>query len=93
MTESYHPNGDLCLHCHHQSSRLLQIRIVDRAYGHKDRRLSLNGGQHEELDFSLVSSHQWYDLEIDDGQHQWRLAGYVENGRTTMTDRANTAPD
>ncbi|BDB14752.1 hypothetical protein RU820_10495 [Acidithiobacillus ferrooxidans] len=55
--------------------------------------MSLNGGQHEELDFSLVSSHQWYDLEIDDGQHQWRLAGYVENGRTTMTDRANTAPD
>ncbi|MCL4527722.1 MAG: hypothetical protein M1492_15015 [Gammaproteobacteria bacterium] len=25
-------------------------------------------------------------------QHQWRLAGHVENGRTTTTDPANTAP-
>ncbi|WP_226983832.1 hypothetical protein [Acidithiobacillus ferrooxidans] len=82
----------MCEHFHNQASRLRQIRIVDRAYGRKDRRLSLNGVQHEELDFSLVSSHQWYDLEIDDGQHQSRLAGHVENGRTTMTDPANTAP-
>lgn len=92
ITESYLLTGDLRLSFHNQTNQSRQLRIVDRAYGQKNRQLLLDAGQRKDLDFPLQSSHQWYDLEIDDGQHQWRLAGHVENGRTTMTDPANTVP-
>ncbi|MFA7494724.1 MAG: phospholipase C, phosphocholine-specific [Acidithiobacillus sp.] len=92
IQEIYLPNGDLRLHFHNQMSLAIKIRIVDRAYGQADRSISLAGNQHQEQDFSLLGSHQWYDLEINDGRHQWRLAGHVENGHLTMTDPANTTP-
>jgi phospholipase C len=43
----------------------------------------------------LAASHHWYDLTVtsnDDSSFIRRLAGHVENGRTSISDPAAVAP-
>ncbi|WP_414040261.1 phosphocholine-specific phospholipase C [Acidithiobacillus sp. M4-SHS-6] len=92
VTEQYLANGDLRLVLRNLAQGYQGVQIRDMAYGTEPRSLRLGPGETKALDFPLSASDQWYDLEIEDQTHTWRLAGHVETGRISKTDPANKAP-
>ncbi|MEY2340827.1 phospholipase domain-containing protein [Acidithiobacillus sp. IBUN Pt1247-S3] len=92
VREQYLPDGGLRLHLRNGGATVLEVRVVDKSYGIEARALSLRPQEHKTVDYALGSSDDWYDLEVQDKTHSWRLAGHVENGQMSKTDPANAAP-
>ncbi|MGE0049510.1 MAG: phosphocholine-specific phospholipase C [Acidithiobacillus sp.] len=86
------PGGNLRLVLENRSDSAREVEIEDAAYGAEKRRIRLAGGEKRALDFPLQQSDQWYDLQVRDQTHVWRLAGHVETGHLSKTDPANVAP-
>jgi phospholipase C len=84
--------GDIRLHLSNTGEQALTAMVRDESYGRGERRVAVGPGETHELLWDLQSSHHWYDLTISVGQHQWRLAGHVEDGRESVSDPANVAP-
>lgn len=86
------PGGDIRLRLHNRGDRALTVTVRDEAYGRGERRLGIPQGAVRELVWDLQPSHHWYDLTISVEQHEWRLAGHIEDGRESISDPANVAP-
>jgi phospholipase C len=86
------PAGDIQLHLHNTGSQAMAVTVRDQSYGRGERRIMLAPGIAEELLWDLQRSHHWYDLNVSAGQHRWRLAGHIEDGRESFSDPANIAP-
>jgi phospholipase C len=86
------PTGDLRLRLHNGGERSLLATVRDPSYGRGERRIALAPGETRDLLWDLQPSHHWYDLTIAVDQHQWRLAGHVEDGHESVSDPANVAP-
>jgi len=86
------PRGNILLQVRNGGDRALTFTVRDASYGGGERRAQVAGGQTESLLWDLQSSHHWYDLIISAGQHEWRLAGHIEDGRESVSDPANVAP-
>jgi Domain of unknown function (DUF756). len=70
----------------------LPVKVTDPVYGPETRKFQLAAGQTQEMLWNLQSSHHWYDLIVSTTQHQWRMAGHVENGHESWSDPANIKP-
>lgn len=86
------PGGDIRLHLHNRGDRALALTVRDQSYGRGARRMTIPPGGPRELIRDLQPSHHGYDLTISVEQHEWRLAGHVEDGRESLSDPANVAP-
>ena len=86
------PGGDINLRLHNRGDRALLATVRDQSYGGGLRRVSVAPGRSQELLWDLQASHHWYDLVVGVGQHQWRLAGHIEDGHESVSDPANVAP-
>lgn len=84
--------GDIRLHLHNRGDRTLAVAVRDASYGRSERSIRVAPGAMQELTWDLQSSHHWYDLIISTDQHQWRLAGHIEDGHESISDPANVAP-
>ncbi|MBN2680845.1 phospholipase C, phosphocholine-specific [Acidithiobacillus montserratensis] len=92
VSEEYLRNGNIRIVLHNLGQDSRQIQIHDKAYGAEPRNLHLVANAIQTMDFPLTASDQWYDLEIKDKSHTWRLAGHVETGHMSKTDPANKEP-
>ncbi len=86
------PGGDIRLQLRNTGDRPLAVTIRDQSYGGGERGVQVAPGAVQELLWSLQQSHHWYDLTVTVGQHQWRLAGHIEDGHESVSDPANVAP-
>ncbi|WP_414040684.1 phosphocholine-specific phospholipase C [Acidithiobacillus sp. M4-SHS-6] len=86
------PAGDLRVLLYNAGADHLPITVTDPVYGQEARKIHLVAGQTRELLWNLQASHHWYDLIVSTPQHQWRLAGHIENGQDSFSDPANTQP-
>lgn len=86
------PGGDIRLHLQNGGDRAVVVTVRDESYGRGERRIPVAPGGAQQLLWELQDSHHWYDLIVSAGQHQWRLAGHVEDGRESVSDPANVAP-
>ncbi|MGA7538273.1 MAG: phospholipase C, phosphocholine-specific [Steroidobacteraceae bacterium] len=86
------PAGDLRLRLHNGGERSLLATVRDQSYGRGERRVAVAPGETHDLLWDLQPSHHWYDLTIGVDQHQWRLAGHIEDGHESVSDPANVAP-
>jgi len=86
------PRGDLRLRLRNSGQRPLSAMVRDQSYGRGERRVAVAPGETHDLLWDLQPSHHWYDLTIAVDQHQWRLAGHVEDGHESVSDPANVAP-
>ncbi|HEY6514754.1 MAG TPA: phospholipase C, phosphocholine-specific [Steroidobacteraceae bacterium] len=86
------PGGDIRLRLHNRGHRAVMLSVRDESYGRGERAVPLAPGTAQELLWDLQGSHHWYDLLVSAGQHQWRLAGHVEDGHESFSDPANVAP-
>ncbi|MDD2748517.1 phosphocholine-specific phospholipase C [Acidithiobacillus sp.] len=84
--------GDIQVLLYNAGADTLPIEVTDPAYGQGTRKIQLAAGQTRELHWNLQPSHHWYDLMISTPQHQWRLAGHIENGDESFSDPANVIP-
>ncbi|MDX5935990.1 phosphocholine-specific phospholipase C [Acidithiobacillus thiooxidans] len=84
--------GDIRILLYNAGAETLPIEIADPVYGQATRKFSLTAGQTQEVQWNLQPSHHWYDLMISTPQHQWRMAGHVENGHESWSDPANNTP-
>lgn len=88
-------NGNLYLKIANRGGARVQLTLTDNAYGAPARRLTLHGGEERIEQWSLASSHHWYDVTVSDGTSGGfarRFAGHVENGRPSYSDPAAVAP-
>ncbi|MGH8295655.1 MAG: phosphocholine-specific phospholipase C [Steroidobacteraceae bacterium] len=85
------PGGDIRLHLHNGGDQALLAKVRDASYGRSERSVQVAPGAQEVL-WDLQPSHHWYDLIVTAGQHEWRLAGHVEDGHESVSDPANVAP-
>lgn len=81
-------DGNLRLTLRNAGDDTRHVTIRDMTYAQPARQLVLPPGQSTALVWNLSDSHHWYDLEADDGSHQWRLAGHVEDGHASFSDPA-----
>jgi phospholipase C len=86
------PGGDIRLRLRNGGDRAMTVSVRDESYGRGEQRVSLTPGGAQELLWDLQGSYHWYDLIVSAGQHQWRLAGHIEDGRESFSDPANVAP-
>jgi len=84
--------GDIRLHLHNRCGRALAVTVRDTSYGCGEHSIQMPPGAARELTWDLQSSHHWYDLTVSADQHQWRLAGHIEDGCESVSDPANVAP-
>ncbi|MBU2737259.1 phosphocholine-specific phospholipase C [Acidithiobacillus concretivorus] len=84
--------GDIQVLLYNAGADTLPIEVTDPVYGQGARKIQLAAGQTRELHWNLQPSHHWYDLMISTPQHQWQLAGHIENGDESFSDPANTQP-
>lgn len=69
-----------------------QVVVRDSAYGAPERRARLSSGGRTEIMLDLTASHGWYDLIVDHGDGEVRLAGHVETGAASYSDPAAFGP-
>lgn len=86
------PRGNIRVRLRNGDDRARTITLRDASYGRGEQSVGLAAGGTQELLWDLQASHHWYDLIISTGQHQWRLAGHVEDGCESVSDPANVAP-
>jgi phospholipase C len=86
------PRGNIRVRLRNGDDRAQTVTLRDASYGRGEQSVGLAAGSTQELLWDLQASHHWYDLIISTGQHQWRLAGHVEDGRESVSDPANVAP-
>jgi phospholipase C len=92
VTATATSRGDIGLHLHNGSERTLPVTVRDASYGRSEISIRVVPGGTQELLWDLQPSHHWYDLIVSVEQHQWRLAGHVEDTRESVSDPANAAP-
>ncbi|MBR8056040.1 phosphocholine-specific phospholipase C [Burkholderia dolosa] len=88
-------NGNLYLKLRNHGSGHVTLTLTDNAYGAPARQLTLHGGDERVEQWTLASSHQWYDVTVSDGANgtfSRRFAGHVENGRPSYSDPAAVRP-
>ena len=69
--------------------------MTDNAYGALPRPVLVPAGGRIVEPWVLAASHHWYDLTVtshDDASFSRRVAGDVENGKTSISDPAAVAP-
>ncbi|MGH8200902.1 MAG: phosphocholine-specific phospholipase C [Steroidobacteraceae bacterium] len=86
------PGGDIRLHLHNGGDRTMTVSVRDASYGRGEQHFPLAPRGTQELLWNLQGSHHWYDLLISAQQHEWRLAGHVEDGHESFSDPANVVP-
>ena len=86
------PGGDIRLRLRNGGDRTLTVTVQDESYGRGQRLVQVAPGATQALLWNLQDSHHWYDLVISVAQHQWRLAGHMEDGHESISDPANVAP-
>ena len=86
------PHGDIRLQLHNGGAAAMTVTVRDVSYGRGERTIPIAAGATQDLLWDLQPSHHWYDLAISIGQHEWRLAGHVEDGHESVSDPANVAP-
>jgi phospholipase C len=86
------PRGDIRLDLHNSGEQALAVTVRDASYGSGERSVQIAPGATREVHWDLQPSHHWYDLLVGVGQHQWRLAGHIEDGHESVSDPANIAP-
>ena len=65
-----------------------RIAMTDRAYGTSSEVIMLAGGEARSIPLDLIKSHGWYDRQFIAGGQAWRMAGRIENGRSSYSDPA-----
>jgi phospholipase C len=83
--------GELSLLLENRADRARGFRIQDRAYGARERSVTVAAGQQMTLSWPTAASHGWYDLEItveQDAVFSRRLCGHLENGLPSRSDPA-----
>lgn len=88
------PRPDGCLHLvlANASASPVCVRIRDNAYGAPECDLAIAANRTHQLALHLAASDHWYDVTLQAGSAQWRLAGHVETGAASLTDPAAKAP-
>lgn len=92
VTSAAAASGNIRLRVHNSGGEQAVVTVRDESYGQGERHMTVGAGQTEEVLWNLHYSHHWYDLNISAGDHQWRLAGHVEDGFQSNSDPANVAP-
>ncbi|WP_175674939.1 phosphocholine-specific phospholipase C [Burkholderia ambifaria] len=88
-------NGNLYLKLRNHGAGHVTLTLADNAYGAPARQVTLHGGDERVEQWTLASSHHWYDVTVSDGANgtfSRRFAGHVENGRPSYSDPAAVAP-
>jgi phospholipase C len=83
--------GELSLLLENRADRARGFRIQDRAYGARERSVTVAAGQQMTLSWPTAASHGWYDLEItveQDAVFSRRLCGHLEDGLPSRSDPA-----
>jgi phospholipase C len=83
---------DGALHLENLTSKPQSITMTDRAYGTAPTVIELAGGATRKIPLDLTNSHGWYDLHFTAAGQSWRIAGHVEDGRSSYSDPAAGGP-
>ena len=72
-----------------RSAQALSVTVRHNAYREESQQtLEIAPKQHQVLTWSVISSHNWYDLTVGIGSLERRFAGRMENGRPSFSDPA-----
>ncbi|MES2016054.1 MAG: phospholipase C, phosphocholine-specific [Pseudomonadota bacterium] len=80
---------ELALQLVNRFERSCTFVIKDGAYGAAARSMTVNAGERAMLQWPVVASHGWYDLEISIDQNSEffrRFCGHLEDGRPSRSD-------
>ncbi len=77
---------------HNTGATPLTLTVSDAAYGRPAQSLTLAAGAPHLLAVDLTASHNWYDFVVSTGDASIRLAGHIEDGRSSFSDPAAHGP-
>lgn len=70
------------------SGEPVRIAVTDKSYGRPARTVTVKRGETRHVPLDLADSHGWYDLELSLPTQTWRMAGHVEDGKSSFSDPA-----